>query len=33
MDLLVNVLAWLAGLLMLLVGAYSIAAILWDDLV
>ncbi len=28
-----NVLAWLAGLLMLLVGAYSIAAILWDDLV
>lgn len=28
-----NVLAWLAGLLMLLVGVYSIAAILWDDLV
>jgi hypothetical protein len=32
MDLLMNVVASVAGLLMVVVGGYAIAAIWWDDL-
>jgi hypothetical protein len=32
MDLVMNVVAGVTGVLMILVGGYSIAAIWWDDL-